>query len=274
MHKSCRKPSTKPIELSLYNGSNRVFINPMARQTCDRKRAVNQAVPIILLLGCVGFPGSGFGDVVVGPKISVISPPPSIQLNQLQSNTDLFLFQEKSDFVLPTDIHVDATAPGLYNFYPPPGGTISAGTEINSYLIHDDPINIELFLNRQISFTHGETILGIEMLSSTLDASDPLLEAAGTLYPPSPIHWGLELGLEPDSIRWTGETIIWNTLTGAGFDTGGEDNIRIITSITMPEPSYVPVLGLLFALVLAERFRSSVPDANPFTDDRGSDRSH
>ena len=54
------------------------------------------------------------------------APPANFQLNQLQSNTDVFVWQEQANFVLPTNLSVDTKAPGTF----PPnlltGGVISA----------------------------------------------------------------------------------------------------------------------------------------------------
>jgi hypothetical protein len=215
------------------------------------------------LLGCalLVLPALLRADVVVGSGIELIPPPADIQLNDLQSNTDLFMFQEKSEFVLPVAIGVDGTIPEDYDFLPTPGGTIAAGTVINSYLVHADPaepVPVE-FLNRQISFTNGETIIGIEILSQTLNNSDPLLEATGTIYPPPAIHWGIEPQVEPDSIDWVGNTLIWNTLTGGGHDSGGEDDIRIITAMSptggsVPEPGYLWVSGIGLTFILLIKF--------------------
>jgi hypothetical protein len=63
--------------------------------------------------------------------------------------------------------------------------------------------------------------------------------------------------IEPDSIQWTGQTIIWNTLTGAGHDSGGEDDIRILTKpVPIPEPSFLLFSGFLFAAIVRLSRRS------------------
>jgi hypothetical protein len=190
-------------------------------------------------------------DVVAGADVEVMPlPPESVQLNELTSNTDIFIFGEVSNLLLPFDLHVDAAVPGNYTSPFLAGGTITAGTVVNSYLVHSDPTaGFPLFYNdRTLTFSNGEEIVGLIMLAPTLNETTSLLGAPGTLYPPAPAAWGLEFALEPDSILWAGSTITWNTLTGGGHDSGGEDNIRILTVQTIqtpePQPWFIAATGL------------------------------
>jgi hypothetical protein len=188
--------------------------------------------------------------------VQVIPPPPSIQINQLTSDTDIFVFEEQANYVLPVDVQVDGTTPGVYSSPSVPGGTIAAGTTINSYVVHSDPASglPMMYTNRTISFTNNEAILAIILLTDTLDNSTPTLAFAGTQYPPPAKNWGLEPGVEPDSITWAGETITWNTLTGGSHDQGGEDDIRILTMVTpIPEPH---ALWLLLPIALFAIWRA------------------
>jgi len=188
-------------------------------------------------------------------------PPASVQLNQLTSDTDVFVYTEVSNLTLSTDLHVDAAVSGTYTSPFVPGGTISAGTTVNSYLMHSDPASAfpVNYNDRTLTF-NNEQIVGLILLSSTLTGSTAVLGAPGTAYPPPPNNWGLELGLEPDSIVWSGSTITWNTLTGGGHDSGGEDNIRILTVVVVPEAEtgWMVFGGLLSILILRRSCRSGV----------------
>src|SRR3712207_5120612 len=69
------------------------------------------------------------------------APPPSVKLNQLEGNTDIFAFQEHQNYTLPVPLPVDITQPGTYDdvtdiLLPSP---IPAGTVVNAYFLHADP---------------------------------------------------------------------------------------------------------------------------------------
>ena len=89
--------------------------------------------------------------------------PLNLELNKYESNTDIFVFDEKQDLTLTSDVYVDITKAGTYNdagdLTP---GTIPAGTLVNSYLIHVDPVGTASSLFKYDgSITFSNKILGV-----------------------------------------------------------------------------------------------------------------
>jgi hypothetical protein len=202
------------------------------------------------------------GVVVLG------SPPPSVELNQLESNTDIFVFQERANFTLPAPLPVDVTLPGTYDELsdaPPPPSFLPPGMVVNSYFVHADadlPLLSTGFVtypNRSITFDPTEVVIGIQFRNLTLILSHPLIGAPGTAYPPPPLSSGLNLAdifILPtdDSFILSADrrTVTFNLAVGSGIDGGGVDQARIITQ-TIPEPSSLALGGLGLLLLAGAR---------------------
>jgi hypothetical protein len=195
------------------------------------------------------------------------SPPPSVQQNQLQSNTDVFFFQERNAFTLPLPLAVDTATPGTYGkggVIPLPSD-ISAGTTVNSYYLSANPdlpvlpLGYALY-SGSVTFGPGEKVIGLEFLDASLLLGAAEVGAPGTAYPPPPLGYGLEPG--DDSVRLSADrgTVNFSFITGNGDDTGGEDQIRIITAVNAVTPAPEPANIVLMmsgtcCLVLARRKR-------------------
>jgi len=182
-----------------------------------------------------------------------------VQLNQLQSNTDVFAFQEQSGVTLSAPLVVDVTAPGTYDMVSdiPLPSVIPAGTVVNSYYLHADPdlsiitLGFVLFSGRAVTLSPGETIVGIQFLEPSLFLGALALGAPGTAYPPPPVGYGLELtnavvlaGNDSFTLAPDLRTVSFDWITGGGVDTGGVDQIRIITT-TAPVPEPASILLML-----------------------------
>src|SRR5579864_385741 len=72
--------------------------------------------------------------------VVTIPPPGSTAEGTVESNTDIFIFQERSGFVLPSPVAVDSTTAGSFAV---PGdltpGTIAPGTRVDSYYMFSNP---------------------------------------------------------------------------------------------------------------------------------------
>jgi hypothetical protein len=215
---------------------------------------------------------SSYASIITTAGVTVLpAPPASVQLNQLQSNTDIFAFQENSNLDLSAPLLVDVTAPGLYDSLsdiPLLPSTIAAGTRVNTYYLSADPdlnlisLDFVLFSGRSVTFSPGETVIGIQFLEPTLLLGELAVGAPGTAYPPLPVGFGLELTnllVDPanDSFSLSADrsTVGLDLITGGGLDTGGVDQIRIITSVApAPEPGTI-LLMLLGACLLMPAIR-------------------
>jgi hypothetical protein len=193
-------------------------------------------------------PNSAFG-FFVGTNMSIIAvsavappqtvlkitPPPSVQLDALESNQNAFFFAERVSFVLPSTIAVDASSPGTYNSVGSlTPGIIPAGTVVDSFFLHADPFdpNNGVFYSGTVSFLNP--ILGVIALSAGLDQTDAILGAPGTLYPVpgNELVRGFELGF-PDLFVVSADR---KTLSFSNAAGGADDQLRIVTAASPPQP--------------------------------------
>jgi hypothetical protein len=203
------------------------------------------------MLACFQAEAANAGIISTTGAIDVLaSPPPSVKLGDLRSDTELFTFQESSNLTLSQDVSVDITTAGTYqsksSLTP---GTISAGTEVDSYFLHSNPVHQpQVYVG---SITFSSPILGVIVLSAGLDKTDSLLGAPGTEYPTGNVGRGLELSPTEDYVTLSSDL---KTLS-VHFTTHDDiDEVRILTA-AVPEPaSLILAVPALLALPLLRRF--------------------
>ncbi len=195
-----------------------------------------------------------YGSVIPVSGVSGAVAPPSVSTGQMLSDTTMYVFNEQIGVTLASALNVGIVSPGSWfccsGF---PGGTIAAGTTVDSYLLRAAPVTDDPSLGYRdftgtISFSPGETIVGIILGYANVAGTDALLGAPGTIYPAASLQLG---GLENGDTVVLGnnlQSIYVNFHVDAGA--GGMDMIRIMT--TTPEPadfvligSGLAVLGLL-----------------------------
>ncbi|MHC4415272.1 MAG: PEP-CTERM sorting domain-containing protein [Planctomycetota bacterium] len=183
------------------------------------------------------------GDIIQIPA------PPSVMLDQFESASTIYAFDEVQGFTLTADVLVDASQSGTYSdplqLTP---ATIPAGTFVNVYIVHFDPLG-QTDTQVSGSVTFDQDILGIICMDATLDATDAQLGAPGTSYPTGTAHRELELGNDIFSIGPGMRTVTidrYKTRTVM-------DQVRIITLV--PEPSTIGLLGLAGLAVIRRRRR-------------------
>lgn len=142
--------------------------------------------------------GSGSAAIIAtGGAVQQIAPPPSVDFGALESDTTIFAFEERQCVTLTSDLAVDITTTGTFDeesdLTP---GVIPAGTRVSTAFLHADPVGTDpppILLEGSV--TKSTDILGLIVLSRTLDASDSL-GAPGTIYPTGRFGRGLELTAE------------------------------------------------------------------------------
>ncbi len=196
-----------------------------------------------------------------GP-IAQIAAPASVDVNALESDTTVFLFEEQVAFILPTELSAEITSPTTV-VSPGSGitpGTIAAGTAVDSFFLHADTATPDVPFIFDGSITFDREIIAVILFGSTLDASD-LLGAAGTVYPApgsNPLRGIAEPGSSGDAVTLSGDR---RTLTFTSRVTEllgvGQDQLRIVTQATaVPEPGTLWLIGLgLFSSALFRRRR-------------------
>jgi hypothetical protein len=154
-----------------------------------------------------------------------IAAPPSVELNVLQSDTEIRVFDEQQAVTLSDPLTVDISLPGVYedpaDLTP---AVIPAGTQIDSHLVHFDIVFAGTAISAEGTVTFRDRILGVILEDADVDASD-FLGATGTAYPPAGLVFrGAEL-FETDLIEVGCNTV---RVEIESFET--LDHIRVITA--------------------------------------------
>ena len=193
---------------------------------------------------------AGAGPLRAGPILSgqviQISPPASdVQGSDPTSNTTAFIWSERTNLTLASPIAVNMTTLGTANggnSYQPSPGTVAAGTVVDTYLLHSDPVSGTQ--TYAFSVTFDRPILGIIDTISGLAATDAALGSPTTTYPGASTDRALE---NPDVLAWVSSDGLTANFTTAGF----VDEVRILVSAaapppppTVPEPSSLALLSL------------------------------
>lgn len=184
------------------------------------------------------------GIVSVSGASTVIAAPGSVDYQALESDSQAFVFAEKSNFVLGASTPFDAVAPGKYDTLASlVGGSLAAGTHVSSYYLHADKVgrsDTPVYFIGSISF--DTDILGVAASDGGLLGSD-FLGAVGTTYPAAP---GRRFDL--DFADWFEISADRRTLTYSAGLAIWSDDLRIVVS-SVPEPSAMALsllgLGLL-----------------------------
>jgi len=137
-------------------------------------------------------------------SVSYTTAPSSVAVGGSENSTSIIAFDEQQDLSLSSALSVDyLTSTGTT-------GTLATGTQLNSYLIHFDPVGTSVLLEDLVtltgSITFSNRITGLiysgvpcdncPATPEYLDASDHL-GATGTLYPTGELGRGLELDSDP-----------------------------------------------------------------------------
>lgn len=186
-----------------------------------------------------------FGDVAEIPV------PPSAVLGALEDDELAKIFLERAGVVLGSDVSADVTSPGVVDeaidLTP---GTIAAGSLVDSYLLHFDPESVSGTSTGSITFDRD--ILGILVVTSSLDATDAGLGALATTYQLDDFR-GIEgPGFDTFGVDVNDVVSFLPDLRTVRFDfatTTRIDEIRVVTEA--PEPS----TAALFVLALAALHR-------------------
>jgi prepilin-type processing-associated H-X9-DG protein len=135
------------------------------------------------------------------------------------------LYQERAAFTLPADVSVDASSPGTYTGSGGSGSPIRAGTAVDVFYVHFDPVgsqNAEIY-NGVVRF--GGTILGVIYTKGKLDETDRTLGKAGVQYPTGQKSRNFENGADIITLTEGMDTFVINRF----HSTFPGENVRIIT---------------------------------------------
>ena len=181
------------------------------------------------------------------------TPPSNIAVGKYEDDTTMFVFAERTNLALPSNVAVDFTASGTYDQpgdLPSPAPTIPAGTIVNSYYIHADQTDARNNVPFVAMITFPDPIIGVILTDDRLKASGnvDVLGVLGTTYPITGAH-GYELTdacpptsgqdcvtLSDDRRTLTLKTTIYNVT----------DDMRVLTKGDASPPAITPtVVGTL-----------------------------
>jgi len=201
-----------------------------------------------------------YGSLLDISGVNVLpAAPGSLLPGALLSDSTIFGFSEQQGLVLSSALNVGIASPGTYVCCASvPGGTVAAGLDVNSYMLYASPATDSTGLNYRdftgtVTFSPGETVVGIIVGYKNIAATDILLGAPGSLYPPvSDQLGGLENG-DTVILGANGHSVYVNFHVDANVQ--GIDMIRILTD-DVPEPADLTLLGSgLLALGFYKRRR-------------------
>jgi len=161
-------------------------------------------------------------------------PPESIMIGAhgaLESDTLIREFQEQKNFTLPVNVKTNISGPGYYDsFASMTGSVVGAGTRVNCYFLHFDPVGSA---GAQVSgrMNFNGDILGVICRDAELDASDPIVGCSGTQYPTGTKSRGFESSQEIVSISADQRTLTINRFWSS---TVGEQ-MRILVKAKAPD---------------------------------------
>jgi len=212
-------------------------------------------LPVLPWLGLVGtgfvLPGQAHAVIIAttGAMTEVAAP-----LSLLEGDTEssaAILILDEGVTLLPYDIFVNAVGPGLHSGSSGTAVPISAGTPVNTYIVHFDPVGGGFAtLSGDVFFEPGEIILGIQTHTPYLDGADGAVGDPMVTYP---------TGLLPfrafETLPGTDTVTISPGLDSASFTMFAElgiDQARIVTTV-VPEPSTFVLVMLGLTAVSARR---------------------
>jgi hypothetical protein len=196
-------------EVTFHPGRRRVDLDFRTTTSSDQFRIITLAIP--------GAPMPMLTNGAMAP----IATPADVTLNQLQSSTVAFTFEESS-LTLSAPVDIDIVGPGAYTTAGSvTTASIAAGTPVVSQLIHFDPVSGTRTVEASISFTRD--ILGMIILGPSLDASDAPLGHPNVVYLPVDPNRAVELG--NDWIRFSADQ---RSLRARLAASNGTDQIRVI----------------------------------------------
>lgn len=169
-------------------------------------------------------------------QITQIAPPPSVELDQLESNTTMFAFDERQCVTLLAPLKVNISVPGFYGAgIDRTPAVIATGTRVSSHFVQADRASSVSKIELEGTLTTDGAILGLITANGSLSNSD-FLGAIGTVYP---------TGFAGRELQWNGGDWVdldagLHSVTIHVVNSRHADQVRVITECTLPPPPPPP----------------------------------
>jgi hypothetical protein len=200
------------------------------------------SVAALVLFPCIASaqPPTTSGD------IALTTAPSSLELHHFESNS-IRLIAESDGVVAEAPVTLDIVDPGDYEgsatLYLP---KVSAGTQVNSYLLHGDDTQAAGGITLTGSVTFPADILGVIALDPELDGTDASLGHAGTIYPTGLDKREMDFVINAPNEFITISTDL-RTLTLKSSVWNGVDHVRILTASTSSSVSVTGAIQVVSA---------------------------
>jgi len=190
---------------------------------------------LIPCLGALAAAAPAFADIAftTGAMVEVAAPI-SFVGGATESSSSIIILDE-GVHTLTADVFVNAFGPGSHGDDPPPYLLIPAGTVVQSYHVHFDPVGgVFATLTGAVFFEPGEFIIGVQTHTPLLYAADGVVGHPLATYPGAfDTFRAFETLPSPDSVFLP---VDMGSASFSLFAELGVDNARIIT-MPVPGPS-------------------------------------
>ena len=209
----------------------------------------------LLLLACLPFSVSA-EIVSFNSVIDVIDPPPpSVRLNDLESNTQIRVFQEQSNYEVTSPFIISGTGPRLFDsFGDYQDQLLPVGTRFDSYFVHVDTLGSSSAILGIGELTFSTPIIGIVGRDPHIFETNPIVGAPGTLYPLTRDSQHFDFNNNDDFFDLLGDGRTVRIQAEAGAK---QDQFRILVAPAVPEPTSFSLLGFAMMVTLFIRNRAS-----------------
>ena len=144
-------------------------------------------------------------------------PPPSVEMNVIQSNTTTWLIAEQECVTLSSAVTVNRVTNGSFNGGSNEMATIPAGTTLSSFLLNADRSSNGDLVG---SISFSSPIIGLIYELPQMTASNPTLGVSGMVYPTQTAAY-VETN---DDFTLSGGTLTWDMAMGGAYS----DLVRIL----------------------------------------------
>ena len=197
----------------------------------------------------------GSSSVDLAGEVKVIPAPGPAKYSSnpdIEDNKIVWMWQERQAYALPSSVTVDIVNPGRYdNSYNRDPGTIPAGTMVDCYFLHFDPVGSQNTTTTGQVIKFSDDILGIICKDAGLNASDPVLGNPGTVYDTGRGSRGFEDNAEQVTLSadrrsflihnfaasFPGEEV--RILTRPGGEASYGINSKVAAAMSNPEQIYI-----------------------------------